>query len=216
MKLMIAIPSVDYMHVETVKCLMAMVKRLNEEGVEHEVKICAGTLVYFARNNLAREAIEGGFSHVLWLDADMVFSPDVVGDLAFCGKDIVCGVFQSRRKPFHSCMFKQIMPPERWKEYPDMLFRLAGCGFGCVLMKTEALARVKAFYGDCFTPTPECGEDLAFCKRATDLGMEIWCDPKVRVGHIAHIPIYPEDYGRAVSEISNGEEIKELAGEGKA
>lgn len=210
MKLMIAIPSLDYMHVETVKCLTALIRKLQQDGIEHDVRICAGTLVYFARNNLATAAVEDGFTHVLWLDADMVFTENVVDDLMFCGKDFVCGVFQSRRKPFHSCMFKSILPPVRWTEYPEEPFRLAGCGFGLVLMKTDVLKKVKAYFGTCFQPTPEAGEDLAFCKRATDIGIEIWCDPKVRVGHIAHIPIFPEDYGRAVTEISNRDEIPEL------
>lgn len=208
---MIAMPSLDYMHAETVKCLMALVRKLQEDGVAHEVRILTGTLVYYARNALAKEATEKGFTHVLWLDADMVFSPEVVDDLQFCGKDFVCGVFQSRRKPFHSCMFKSIQPPERWKEYPDQPFRLAGCGFGCVLMTTEVLKKVQGYFGTCFTPLPGFGEDLAFCKRATDLGIEIWCDPRVRIGHIAHIPIYPEDYGRAVSEIANWDEVKHIA-----
>jgi hypothetical protein len=38
----------------------------------------------------------------------------------------------------------------------------------------------------------ELGEDLAFCKRATDMGYEIWAEPSVKLGHIGHITIYPE------------------------
>ena len=28
-----------------------------------------------------------------------------------------------------------------------------------------------------------CGEDVSFCLDAKDAGFEIWCDPRVRVGH---------------------------------
>ena len=28
-----------------------------------------------------------------------------------------------------------------------------------------------------------CGEDVSFCLDAKDMGMEIWCDPRIRVGH---------------------------------
>jgi WXG100 family type VII secretion target len=35
------------------------------------------------------------------------------------------------------------------------------------------------------------GEDTAFCRRATQCGYEIWCEPTARIGHIAHVPIYP-------------------------
>ena len=35
------------------------------------------------------------------------------------------------------------------------------------------------------------GEDLAFCWRVKEIGKEMWCDPTARVGHIAHVPIWP-------------------------
>ena len=28
-----------------------------------------------------------------------------------------------------------------------------------------------------------CGEDVSFCLDAKDAGYEIWCDPRIRVGH---------------------------------
>ena len=28
-----------------------------------------------------------------------------------------------------------------------------------------------------------CGEDVSFCLDAIDAGFEIWCDPRIRVGH---------------------------------
>ena len=37
--------------------------------------------------------------------------------------------------------------------------------------------------------------------RADELGFEIWCEPFVRVGHIGHLTIYPEDEGRYLERI---------------
>jgi len=28
-----------------------------------------------------------------------------------------------------------------------------------------------------------CGEDVSFCLDAIEAGDEIWCDPRIRVGH---------------------------------
>ena len=28
-----------------------------------------------------------------------------------------------------------------------------------------------------------CGEDVSFCLDAKKMGYEIWCDPRIRVGH---------------------------------
>ena len=167
--------------------------RLHRDGVAHEIALEAGTLVYLARNRLANKAINEGFDRVLWLDSDMVFQPDIVDALEFCEKPFVCGAFQSRRPPYSSCVFKDIRLKslERVKEYGLEPFRVDGCGFACVLMKTEVLEAVSRKHGKCFTPMEDYGEDLAFCVRAKEEGYEIWCDPTARVGHIAHIPIWP-------------------------
>ena len=191
--LLIAVPTTDYLHAGFVKSLMDLSFRLHRDGVAHEIALEAGTLVYLARNRLANKAINEGFDRVLWLDSDMVFQPDIVDTLEFCEKPFVCGAFQSRRPPYSSCVFKDIRLKslERVKEYGLRPFKVDGCGFACVLMKTEVLEAVARAYGKCFTPTPEYGEDLAFCVRAKEQGYEIWCDPTARIGHIAHIPIWP-------------------------
>ncbi|MBR2855124.1 MAG: hypothetical protein IKE81_12445, partial [Clostridia bacterium] len=55
--------------------------------------------MYYARNRLANKAINENYTHVLWLDSDMVFDEQIVDDLAEVGKDMVCGAFVSRRPP---------------------------------------------------------------------------------------------------------------------
>ena len=71
----------------------------------------------------------------------------------------------------------------------------------CTLVTTDILLKVYQKYGNCFTPYDQLGEDLAFCKKADELGIEIWCEPTVRVGHIGHITIYPEDEGRYLNNL---------------
>ena len=99
MKLLIAMPSLDYMHSETVISLTRLIMRLKDEGVDFDVEIKTGTLVYVARDRIAYKAIDEGFTHVLWLDADMVFNDDLLDDLMFCEKDFVSGIAHGRRPP---------------------------------------------------------------------------------------------------------------------
>lgn len=191
MKLLIAIPTTDFMHADFVNSLIKLTAHLQREGIAHHVELVAGTLVYLARNKLACKAINEGFTHVLWLDSDMVFNETIVEDLAFCRKEFVCGVFHSRRPPYNSCIFKSIKPAERVKDFGLEPFQVVGCGMACVLVNTDILRQVQNHYGNCFTPTDDYGEDLAFCWRAKSMGTEIWCEPTARVGHIAHVPIWP-------------------------
>lgn len=195
MKLLIAIPTNDYIHYKFTECLTKLVKRLDEDGIDYDIAFQNGTLVYVGRDVLARKAFTENYTHMLWLDSDMIFTEDVLDDLMLCGKPFVTGIAHGRRPPHVSCIFTEIYPGiERWSgcEYPLEPFKIAGCGMACVLIATEIVKDVYAHHSTAFFPSMDLGEDLAFCKRATDLGYEIWVEPTVRLGHIGSLPIYPE------------------------
>lgn len=195
MKLLIAIPTNDYMHYQFVECLTKLVKRLDEDGIEYDIAYQGATLVYVGRDKLAQKAMNECYTHMLWLDSDMIFTEDLLDDLMFSDKPFVTGIAHSRRAPHVSCVFKEIWPKvDRWEgcEYPSNTFRIGGCGFACVLIETEIVRNVYNKNGTAFFPMRELGEDLAFCKRATEMGYEIWAEPCVHLGHIGHITIYPE------------------------
>lgn len=197
MKLLIAIPTLDYINALFVERLLKLAQNLNKRGVDYEIKIKSGTLVYLAREELTSYAIGYQFTHVLWLDSDMVFEDDLIDDLYDTGKSFVCGIFHARRPGHQSCIFKELKPPTRykWDEYPTDTFKIKGCGMAATLIKTEILKAVRDHFGNCFTPAYNLGEDLAFCHRVNELGFDIWAEPTVRVGHIGHIVIYPEHEG---------------------
>ena len=197
MKLLVAVPTVDYMPADFVKSLAGLSLKLGRERIPASVEIVSGTLVYIARNRLARRAIADEYTHVLWLDSDMVFSDSIVEDLLFCGKDMVCGAFVSRRPPYGPCVYTDISDPGDMKKVENFgtePFRVDGCGFAAVLTTVSLLDAVQSNFGTCFNPTERYGEDLAFCDRVKQLGREIWCEPTVRPGHIAHVPVYAGEH----------------------
>lgn len=198
MKLLIAIPTTDFMHAEFVKSLVAL-----KIDVPHEICIMSGTLVYMARDKLANKAINEGFDYVLWLDSDMVFQPTLYDDLSFSGHDFVTGVYHARRPAYNSCIFEKIDLDsfKAVEKYPNDIFRVEGCGFGCVLIATQILKDVMLTYKTCFMPIKDYGEDIAFCLRARDMGYKLFCDPSVVCGHVGHITIYPEDHDVYMSRL---------------
>jgi len=214
MKLLIAVPTYDYMHFRFVECFTKLIKRLDEDEINYEVAFQGGTLVYVGRDKLAKKAIEGGFTHVLWLDSDMIFTEDLLDDLMFSGKDFVTGIAHGRRPPHASCIFKEVWPfVNRWEghDYPSGAFKIGGCGFACVLIKTAIIEAVYKKNGTAFFPMRELGEDLAFCKRAKELGYEIWAEPTVWLGHIGHITVYPEYQGTYENSIEGFKEVNKDA-----
>ena len=196
MKLLIAVPTTDYVHADFVKSLCDLTSELARKKINYKVEIQSGTLVYIARNKLSNKAINEGYTHVLWLDSDMVFNDQVVEDLMFCGKGMVCGAFVSRRPPYGPCVYTSIKKNEieKVKDFGTKPFRVDGCGFATVLTTVELLQAVTQKFGTAFQPTDYYGEDLAFCWRVGQIGREIWCEPTVRPGHIAHVPVHAGDH----------------------
>ena len=86
MKLLLAIPTLENVPVEFLASLIHLVEHLKDEDVDFSVRMESNTLVYFAREELVRYALVHKFTHVLWLDSDMVFTPEIVEDLMFSGK----------------------------------------------------------------------------------------------------------------------------------
>lgn len=210
MKLLVAVPSTDYMHCEFVKSLCELLARIRNDGIQADLCIEYGSLVYMARDRLAHKAVNEGYSDVLWLDSDMVFTDELLEDLQFSGEPFVTGLAVSRRKPFQSCIFKSVDPVRGGDKFgdadtlPTNTFEVAACGFACVLISTEILAAVMKNTGACFRPEYGYGEDVAFCMRARSLGYKIFAEPSAKVGHIGHLIIYPDDVKKYRDEWQRG------------
>lgn len=198
-RILIAIPSMDTVSVHFCRSLVCL-NKLEACSVSFVIN----SLIYSSRNELARQAIEGGYDYVLWLDSDMVFDPDMLYRLLIdleAGRDIVTGIYFRRVKPYTPVLFSRLEIEDKicWSEgvenYPDELFEVAGCGFGCVLMRTEVLREISKTCGPIwFSPIGNVGEDCAFCIRARANGRRIWCDPSVKCGHVGHNIITEEDW----------------------
>ena len=192
MKTLIAIPCMDMIESSFVECLLKM--RIVGEA---EVRFLKGSLVYDARNQIMQYALKkGGFDYILWLDSDMTFEPDLMERMmdSIGDKPMLTGLCFGRRPPFKPCIFKRLevkqdglgVEPiaENWYDYPrDSLFQVEGCGFACVLQRIDMLDAMSVF-GIPFFPIAGLGEDLAFCWRAKKLDFEIWCDSRIRLGHL--------------------------------
>ena len=98
MRLLIGVPTLDYVHTEFMRCLIALINRLRDDNITFDVDIESGTLVYLARERIAHKAVNEGYTHVLWLDSDMVFNADLLDDLMFSGEAFVSGVYHARRR----------------------------------------------------------------------------------------------------------------------
>lgn len=194
MKIFIAVPSFETLPALFCQSL-ALLKRADDTMIGFEV----GSLVYNARNNLARQAIKAEADYVLWLDSDMVFRPDLLQRmLAVCQEndiDFLTALCFRRKPPYTPTLFDKLerLPDDKGASYtalmsvPDGRFQVGGCGFAGVLMSTDVLMSVMIkFEGRMFDPLPGFGEDVSFCWRARQCGYEIWCDSSIEMGHVGN------------------------------
>lgn len=193
-KYMIAIPCMDMVATQFASSL-AVMRRVGA----NKVVFLSNSMIYDARNMLAAEALDTGADRVLWLDSDMVFQPDLMERLAEdldAGIDFVCAPYVKRKLPTTPIIFKRAeiidvngkktRDAEVYTDYPkDEVFEIDGCGFGAVMMSTYILKAVADTFGAPFDPMPGIyGEDLSFCWRARELGYALYCDSRIKVGHI--------------------------------
>lgn len=196
-KILIAIPCMDMVSARFAQSL-ATLKKVGK----CTVSFLMGSLVYDSRNKLAGYALEMEADYILWLDSDMVFQPDTLERMMDTMNkhphiDILSGLYFRRTTPFTPVLFNKLerdgetLVFEDVKEVPDDLFEVAGCGFGCVLMKTDCLFDIGINW---FTPFVDAGEDCAFCMRAREKGYKIYCDPNISLGHMGYAPITKDFY----------------------
>ena len=189
MKILIAVPCMDQVPSQFAQSIAT----LNKVG-DCVIAFQMGSLVYDARNSLALNAIKAEADYVMWFDSDMVFPSDTLERLIMDRDkgDIITGIYYRRVAPYHPVLMKKLEISEdkcEWSDcidYPQEIFEVAGCGFGCVLVPTRVLLEVFTEYGNMFAPINGVGEDLSFCWRARKLGYKIVCDPSVQCGHVGH------------------------------
>ena len=191
MKIMLAVPCMDQVPVPFCQSL-AMLQKVGECTLAMK----AGSLIYTSRNDLAMNAVQSDMDYVFWMDSDMSFPPDtlvrMMDTLQKHDLDILTGLYFRRVPPYSPVLFDQLEMRRNiccWSEFksiPDELFEVGGCGFGCVLMKTEVFLSVQSKHGNMFAPIGNNGEDIAFCIRARDFGYKIWCDPSIICGHVGY------------------------------
>lgn len=203
-KIMICVPTLDRVDASFFTSVLAL-KYDGEHRYAWNVK--SNSLVYDARNEMALEAINGGYDVMVSLDSDLVLEPETLLNLVAgieAGNDFVTGLYFMRRLPTKPLILKELdwyedevlgaqESAEVYEDYPrDSVFEIAGCGFGCCIMSVEMVKHMTVAYRmNPFTPMPRLSEDYSFCWRARKLGYRLWCDSRIRPGH-AGLKVYGE------------------------
>ena len=198
-RIAICIPARGQMEVATAFDLAALVGYTIKTS-KHDIDIytAAGTLIFDQRNNLVKTAIENKADYVLFIDADMRFPKDTLKILMSHNKDII-GVNATTRSEPVIPTAKTIQINENgsitwlpvYSNKMSGIGKVDGIGCGVLLINTSVFKKIERpyFYFEQLPNEKILGEDIYFCIKARDVGIDTWVDHELSIG-IKHIGNY--------------------------
>lgn len=217
LKVAIVVPTRGNMPKEFVFSLtsMCIVTASQIDGLEIGVMFGECTYIHRNRNDLARMAIDSGATHMLWLDDDMQFPPDLLIRLLKQNKPIVgCNYVTRDIRPQPITILHtgttEGHPPERLWTLPDDvgLVSVDAVGFGAVLIQTQVFEKIAEpwFENYLVKESPVgpywVGEDADFCQKARAAGFTILVDQRMSqaIGHVDRKFTYLHAHALAVKD----------------
>ena len=207
MTTLVAMPCMDMVHTAFMESLL----KLQPAG-DVEFSITCSSLIYDARNMLAKKAIDTGCDRILWLDSDMVFHPTLLQKLSADmdeGREFVTALCFGRKNPVGPTIYKETGYTQedrvltafatKYTEYPkNEIFEVKACGLAAAMMTVSLVKRIYAEYGAPFSPQPGFGEDLSFCIRCEQSEVPIYCDSRIKVGHVGQTIVTEDTFLKGV------------------
>lgn len=177
----VGVPSAGHPKVEFVNSLV----ELATSGLIDSVFIVPRLPVHLARKRIAENFKT---THLLMIDDDMTFTLADVQALIDAKKEVVSGLYF--RRSVNNAMpvvfrFDKEKGKYMWTMPPEKLSKVDGTSLAFTLVSKKVFDKV----GTDFKFTEEYGEDLDFINRVRLAGIDIWLEPKARIGHLLELPI---------------------------
>jgi len=189
-RILIAIPTARNIEAETFKSIYDLEV---PEGYETTFQTFFGYQVDQVRNLIAHWVTNLNFDYLFSVDSDISFQPDTLRKLLEHDKDVVSGLYIQRIPGTHTLEIYEHTPEGGATNMPYSklkdrgLTQVAGCGFGCVLIKKEVMVSVgypQFKYHSAIDHRNTISEDVDFCRKALQKGFKIWADPSIKCRHI--------------------------------
>ena len=203
-KLIIGLPTNGTVHWRFASSLMGL-QLTPETRVIWQVR----SMIDIARNNLVKEALKTpDYTHILMIDDDHVFEPDLALRLLAHDVDIVGALAFKRRPEYTPCVFRKKEDGLHYPILPEVFQEVDVVGTGAILIKIEVLQKMEFPYFETFYDENKkhWGVDFTFCKRAKKAGFKIFVDSQVEIKHIGD----PEIIDKSTFLKHNAQYFKDL------
>ena len=195
-RVLIAVPTFETIYPDTYKSLWDM----DKGGHECLFEFVRGYDCATARNNIAEKAKSLSVDYVMMVDSDVVLPKDALLNLMEHNVDVVAGYYAHRNrandetKKTNLCKLGELNYSKQFTfdelkekaERGEFLFRIHGCGMGCILIRRSVFERLSypyykwTDYGNGLM----LSEDLYFCESCKHEHIKIYGDSRVACGHM--------------------------------
>jgi FkbM family methyltransferase len=187
-KILIAIPTAKNIEPDTFKSIYDLTV---PDGYETTFQYFFGYNVDQVRNLIA-DWVVNGFDYLFSVDSDIAFAPDTLSKMLAHDRDVVSGLYIQRKPGQHILEIYEhtatggVVNMPYGKLKGRTLVEVAGCGFGCALVKAEVMRKIgypQFKYYSAISINDTISEDVDFCRKARDNGFTIWADPTILCRH---------------------------------
>lgn len=156
-----------------------------------------GTYIDKNKCDLIEIAKKAKVTHIMQIDADVIFDPFAIETLVNHGKLVVGASynFKTFRLPdakewgiasavkLFGENGEPVNPPPNG--LPKELFKCYALPGGFVLIDMKVFEMIKPpYFANVWEPTRYVGEDVYFCEKVRAKGIDVWCDPNIPVYHV--------------------------------
>lgn len=147
------------------------------------------SMIDTARNNLVTEALKTPeYTHLLMIDDDHVFKPDLAMRLLEHDVDIVGALAFKRRPEYEPCVYRMKEDNNYYPIFPQIFQEVDIVGTGAMLIKLEVFKQLQFPYFETYytkdNKHKHFSVDFDFCIKAKKKGFRIFVDPAAAIDHI--------------------------------
>jgi|TARA_B100000035_G_scaffold185188_1_gene157961 GT2 family glycosyltransferase len=181
-------------------CWSNLVKVMSSYNIDWELIRGYQPNIYNVRNELAGLALKNDLDKIMWIDSDIVFSPNDFLKLLDCNVDIISGLYIVQMENQRKMNMSQIRTQSRGDYYyaaiseagsflkvSDVksldIFTVKSNGMGFMLMNKKVLTSIGDRWFNPINNREIISEDISFQIKARELGYKSYVNPKVVVGH---------------------------------
>ena len=173
-RILIAIPTAKNIEASTFKAIYDLEV---PEGYVTDFQYFYGYNIDQVRNLIAHWACH--YDYLFSVDSDISFPKDTLKKLLAHNVDMVSGLYIQRKPGQHILEIYEANNQGGVSNIPYAAIRnipfveIAGCGFGCVLVKSEVIRAIgypQFVYKSAIDHKDTISEDVYFCRKARELG----------------------------------------------